>query len=47
MGYSDKKVLALGARLRGRGGSITPEYLENIAVEIEWGRRVTDDDPRV
>ena len=41
------KVLALGTRLRGRGGSVTPEYLENIAVELERGWGVTDDDPRV
>jgi len=47
MGYSDEKVLALGTRLRGRGGSVTPEYLENIAVELKRGWRVIDDDPRV
>jgi len=42
-----RKVLALGTRLRGRGGSVTPESLESIAVELEQGWRVTDDDPRV
>jgi len=47
MDYSDKKVLVLGTRLRGGGGTVTPEYLENIAEELEWGWRVTDDDPRV
>jgi len=47
MDYSDKKVLALGTRLRGRGGTVTPEYLENIAEELEQGLRVTDDDSRV
>jgi len=33
MGYLDRerKVLVLGTRLRGRGGSVTPEYLKYLA----------------
>ena len=40
-------MLALGTRLRQRGGSVTPEYLEYIAVELERGWQVTEDDARV
>jgi len=28
MGYEDEKMIALRTRLREKGGSVTPEYLE-------------------
>jgi len=30
---TQRKVLALRTRLKGRGGSVTPEYLEYIAIK--------------
>jgi len=28
MGYEDEKMIALGTRLREKGGSVRPEYLK-------------------